>query len=219
MLLSEVDIARRLVDPDEKRRLVITPIIDAKEQFGPSSVDVHLSTDFHQLENLNRPYISLKEMSAEEEAKYARRVVLSPYLEEADYEPLYLHPGEFVLGSTLEYFRLPNELAGRIEGRSSWGRLGLLVHATAGFVDPGYAGALTFELGNGGRLPIELKPGLRLGQICFFQMSRPSLIPYDKKHRAKYLGAPGVRGSRAHTDPEMMRNNEAQTTNNTPKLP
>jgi dCTP deaminase len=203
MLLSEIDIAKRLVDPDENKRLVITPIVNAKEQFGPSSFDVHLSTDFHQLENLNRPYIPLREaLSAEEEAKYSKKVVLAAETREGS---LYLHPGEFVLASTLEYFQFPDDLAGRIEGRSSWGRLGLLVHATAGFVDPGYAGALTFELSNVGRLPIELKPGLRLGQVCFFQMSESSLIPYDKKHRAKYLGAPGVQGSRAHADPEVRR--------------
>lgn len=202
MLLSEIDIARRLVDPDPKKRLVITPIVNAREQFGPSSFDVHLSTDFYQLENLNRPYIPVaEEMSAEEEAKYSKRVLLSPLLQGG----LFLHPGEFVLAATLEYFRFPDDLAGRIEGRSSWGRLGLLVHATAGFVDPGYSGALTFELGNVGRLPVELKPGLRLGQICFFQMSRDSLIPYGKKHRAKYLGAPGVQGSRAHADPEASK--------------
>jgi|SRR5450755_3366624 dCTP deaminase len=201
MLLSEIDVARRLVDPDEKRRLVITPIVNAREQFGPSSFDVHLSTDFHQLENLNRPYLSLDEEHTEEwEARYTKKVVLSADRME---EGLYLHPGEFVLASTLEYFRFPDDLAGRIEGRSSWGRLGLLVHATAGFVDPGYAGALTLELSNVGRLPIELKPGLRLAQICFFQMSQPSLIPYKKKHRAKYFGAPGVQGSRAHADPEV----------------
>lgn len=203
MLLSEIDIARRLVDPDEKKRLIITPIINAREQFGPSSFDVHLSTDFHQLENLNRPYIPLDEKhSAEWEAKYTKKVVLSA---DRNKEGLYLHPGEFVLGSTLEYFRFPDNLAGRIEGRSSWGRLGLLVHATAGFVDPGYAGALTLELSNVGRLPIELKPGLRLAQVCFFEVSAPSLIPYDKKHGAKYFGSPGVRSSRAHADPEMKK--------------
>jgi dCTP deaminase len=202
MLLSEIDIARRLVDPDEKKRLIITPIVNAREQFGPSSFDVHLSTDFHQLENLNRPYIPLDEKhSAEWEAKYTKKVVLSADSKEG----LYLHPGEFVLGSTLEYFRFPDNLAGRIEGRSSWGRLGLLVHATAGFVDPGYAGALTLELSNVGRLPIELKPGLRLAQVCFFEMSTPSLIPYDKKHGAKYFGSPGVRSSLAHADPEMRK--------------
>jgi dCTP deaminase len=210
VLLSEIDIAKRLVDTDERRRLIITPIVDAREQFGPSSFDVHLSTDFLQLENLNQPYIRLEEdLSAEKEAEYSKKVVLSARLD----EPFYLHPGEFVLGSTLEYFRFPDDLAGRIEGRSSWGRLGLLVHATAGFVDPGYAGALTFELSNVGRLPIELKPGLRLGQVCFFQMSRSSLIPYSKKHRPKYLNAPGVQASRAHADPEVKKKRSPSGTN------
>src|SRR6266849_2762856 len=101
MLLSEIDIAKRLVDPDEQKRLIITPIIDAEKQFGPSSFDVHLSTDFHQLENLNRPYIPLEEnLSVEKEARFTKKVVLSVDLNEG----LYLHPGEFVLASTLEYF-------------------------------------------------------------------------------------------------------------------
>jgi len=200
MLLSEIDVAKRLVDPDDNKRLVITPIINAREQFGPSSFDVHLGTDFRRLENINRSSIILgEEFSIEDEAYYTKKVVLSAR------HSVFLHPGEFVLASTLEYFLFPDDLAGRIEGRSSWGRLGLLVHATAGFVDPGFAGALTFELSNVGRLPIELKAGLRLGQVCFFQMSQSSLIPYAKKHRAKYLGAPGVQGSRAHADPEMKK--------------
>jgi dCTP deaminase len=217
MLLSEIDIAKRLVDRDDEKRLVITPIVNAKEQFGPSSFDVHLGTDFRQLENINRASILLdRDLTREEEAFYTKNVVvLSPN------RSVYLHPGEFVLAATLEYFRFPGDLAGRIEGRSSWGRLGLLVHATAGFVDPGFAGALTFELSNVGRLPIELKPGLRLGQICFFQMSRMSLIPYAKKHRAKYLGAPGVQGSRAYADPEVKKKGFPLDTNahDTRKIP
>lgn len=131
MLLSEIDIAKRLVDLDDKKRLVVTPIVNAKEQFGPSSLDVHLGTDFRRLENLNRSSILLDEkLSKENEAFYTKRVVLSSN------RSVYIHPGEFVLAATLEYFKFPDDLAGRIEGRSSWGRLGLLVHATAGFVDP-----------------------------------------------------------------------------------
>jgi dCTP deaminase len=214
MLLSEIDIAKRLVHPDPAKRLVITPIISAREQFGPSSVDVHLSTDFLRLENINRPYVRLRRaQQVPERDAYTKKVVLIPG------EPFFLHPGEFVLGSTLEYFKFPNDLAGRIEGRSSWGRLGLLVHATAGFVDPGFPGALTFELSNAGRLPIELKPGLRLGQVCFFAMSRPSLIPYWSKHRAKYPGATGVQVSQAHADPEVGEAPpEQESANNTLKI-
>lgn len=202
MLLSDLDIVKRLVDPDPRARLVITPIISAKEQFGPSSLDVRLSTDFQRLENINRPFLAVKEPSLDEQKAgttqkpYTERVVLSAG------ELFYLHPGEFVLASTLEWFRLPEDLAGRIEGRSSWGRRGLLVHATAGFVDPGFAGVLTFELSNAGRLPIELRPGLRIGQVCFFQMLNRSLIPYPKKHLAKYFEATTLEASKADFDPE-----------------
>ena len=107
------------------------------------------------------------------------------------------------MASTLEFFRLPDDLAGRIEGRSSWGRNGLLVHATAGFVDPGFAGVLTFELSNAGRLPIKLIPGLRIGQVCLFQMSGRALIPYSAKQGAKYFEATTLEASKADFDPEV----------------
>ena len=196
MLLSDIDIAKRLVDPDPLRRLVVTPIIRARDQFGPSSLDVRLSTDFQRLENMNREHIDLDEHQRPVNQE-ARKVIL-----EAN-DSFFLHPGEFVLASTLEFFRLPDDLAGRIEGRSSWGRLGLLVHATAGFVDPGFAGVLTFELSNAGRLPIKLTPGLRIGQVCFFQMSSRSLIPYPAKHRVKYFEATALETSKAQSDPEV----------------
>jgi len=199
MLLSDIEIAKRLVDPKSDRKLVVTPIISAKEQFGPSSLDVRLSTDFQRLENMNRSHIDLDERPRADEKVYreGKRIILS-----ADGK-FFLHPGEFVLASTLEFFRLPDDLAGRIEGRSSWGRHGLLVHATAGFVDPGFAGVLTFELSNAGRLPIMLRPGLRIGQVCFFQMSEPSLIPYHAKHLAKYFEATTLETSKADFDPEV----------------
>lgn len=196
MLLSDIDIARRLVDRDPSKRLVVTPIISAKEQLGPSSLDVRLSTDFQRLENMNRSHLVLGRLPDEEKA-YTERVVL------AANEKFYLHPGEFVLASTLEWFRLPDDLAGRIEGRSSWGRRGLVVHATAGFVDPGFAGVLTFELSNAGRLPIELVAGLRIGQVCFFNMSSRSLIPYSSKKGAKYFEATTLETSKAGFDPEV----------------
>ncbi|HKD83588.1 MAG TPA: dCTP deaminase [Terriglobales bacterium] len=203
MLLSDIDIAKRLVHPDPQLRLIVTPIISAAEQFGPSSLDVRLSTDFQRLENINTPYLKIDTPHSEEQnatgaqKAYAERVILSAG------GHFYLHPGEFVLASTLEWFRLPDDLAGRIEGRSSWGRRGLLVHATAGFVDPGFAGVLTFELSNAGRLPIELRPGLRIGQVCFFQMLSRSLIPYPKKRSAKYFEATTLEASKAEFDPEV----------------
>jgi len=197
MLLSDIDIAKRLVEPDPSKRLVVTPIISARDQFGPSSLDVRLSTDFQRLENANREHIDLDQHLKGKVYQEAKKFVL-----EAN-ESFFLHPGEFVLASTLEFFRLPDDLAGRIEGRSSYGRLGLLVHATAGFVDPGFAGVLTFELSNAGRLPIKLTPGLRIGQVCFFLMSSRSLIPYPSKHRAKYFEATALETSKAQSDPEV----------------
>jgi len=198
MLLSDIDIAKRLVHPDPAKKLVVTPIISAREQFGPSSLDVRLSTDFQRLENMNRSHIDLFEKpSAKEKAyKEGKRIILEAR------GHFFLHPGEFVLASTLEYFKLPDDLAGRIEGRSSWGRQGLLVHATAGFVDPGFAGVLTFELSNAGRLPIKLTPGSRIGQICFFEMTSRSLIPYYAKHDPKYHEATTLETSKAALDAE-----------------
>ena len=208
MLLSDIDIAKRLVDPEPDKKLVITPIINAAQQFGPSSLDVHLSTDFQRLENINRPYLEFKQLPDEDKA-YTERIILSAS------GKFYLHPGEFVLASTLEYFKLPNDLAGRIEGRSSWGRRGLLVHATAGFVDPGFAGVLTFELSNAGRLPIELTPGLRIGQVCFFQLQTRCLVPYYAKRGAKYFGATTLEPSKAGLDPEgTIASTLAQSTDN-----
>ena len=177
MLLSELEVAERLLTTDESKRLVITPIISARDQLGPSSVDVRLGTDFGLLENSNLSHIdtALTPEKLEEQVDvYTRRIRVSPD------QQFHLHPGEFVLALTL-IPQTATDLAGRIEGRSSWGRLGLLVHATAGYIDPGFSGVLTFELSNAGRLPIALKPGLRIGQVCFFRMSQPTKVPYGAR--------------------------------------
>src|SRR5580765_3962485 len=195
MLLSEIDIAKRLVDPDPLKRLVIAPIINAREQFGPSSFDVHVGTEFLILENINRPFIRLKrEERVQESDIYSRKTVLLPN------DSFFLHPGEFALASTLEHFFFPDDLAGRIEGRSSWGRLGLLVHATAGFVDPGFSGNLTFELFNAGRLPIRLKPGMRMAQLCFFELKDLPTAAYDERPESKYDKSLAAEGSRIWRD-------------------
>ena len=117
-------------------------------------------------------------------------------------ETYVLHPGAFLLASTLEFIRLPRDIAGRLEGRSSLGRLGLQVHATAGFVDPGFEGVLTFELINSGKLPVRVFPGMRLGQICFFHL-RDVEAPYRKKLN-KYAGGLGVLFTQIEDDPEIL---------------
>ena len=179
MLLSDLDILKRLVHPEPGMRIIITPLIDPLAQIGPSSLDVRLGVGFKVTVTSHLPSID----------PYSKPSVAAQYMREIELpigEPLYLHPGEFVLASTLEYIHVPRDLGCRLEGRSSWGRLGLLVHATAGFIDPGYSGNLTFELFNAGRLPIELKPGSRMAQLCFMSMSNTPRIPYDLRPESKY---------------------------------
>lgn len=200
MLLSEQEIATRMASEDSSKRLVISPLISARHQFGPSSIDVRLGTDFSTLKTANLSHIDTTqrpEKLKEQVGLYTETIRLAPT------EIYHLHPGEFVLATTLEFIRLPSDLAARIEGRSSWGRLGLLVHATAGYVDPGFSGVLTFELLNSGYLPIALRPGLRIGQICFFGMQGRTLLPYGNKEFRKYQGAMSVQASRLADDPEI----------------
>ena len=113
-------------------------------------------------------------------------------------EPFILHPGEFVLGSTYEVVTLPDDLAARLEGKSSLGRLGLLTHSTAGFVDPGFSGHVTLELSNVATLPIKLWPGMKIGQLCFFRLSSPAQNPYgSEKYGSRYQGQRGPTASRS----------------------
>jgi dCTP deaminase len=121
---------------------------------------------------------------------------------EADGEdPFILHPGEFVLGSTYEVVSLPDDVAARVEGKSSLGRLGLLTHATAGFVDPGFSGHVTLELANVATLPIKLYPGMKIGQLCFFRLSSPAEHPYgSEKYGSRYQGQRGPTPSRSYAN-------------------
>jgi dCTP deaminase len=138
----------------------------------PSSVDVHLDRYFRLFDNHRYPYID----PAQEQPDLTRLVEVG----DAD-ETLVLHPGEFVLGSSFEVVTLPDDLAARVEGKSSLGRLGLLTHATAGFVDPGFSGHVTLELSNVATLPIMLYPGMKIGQLCFFRLSSAAEHPYGSR--------------------------------------
>ena len=124
---------------------------------------------------------------------------LTSLVEPADGEPFVLHPGEFVLGSTLELFTLPDDLAGRLEGKSSLGRLGLLTHSTAGFIDPGFSGHITLELSNVANLPITLWPGMKIGQLCILRLTSPAEHPYGSSRvGSKYQGQRGPTPSRSY---------------------
>ncbi|CAN5763777.1 dCTP deaminase [soil metagenome] len=145
----------------------------------PSSVDLHLDGDFRVFRNNRYPYIDVR----------APQPDLTELVSIADDEPFILHPSEFVLGQTLEWIELPDDLVARLEGRSSLGRLGLLIHSTAGYVDPGWKGNLTLELSNVANLPIALYRGMSIGQISFLQMSSPVERPYGSRDLgSKYQG-------------------------------
>jgi dCTP deaminase len=166
-------------------RIVIEPLDESAVQ--PSSVDVHVDRYFRVFRNDTTPFIDPKEPQED----------LTELVEVDDGRAFILHPGEFALGSTLERVTLPDDLVARLEGKSSLGRLGLLIHSTAGVVDAGWDGHLTLELSNVATLPIAIYPGMRIGQLSFLTMTTPADHPYgSKKTGSKYQGQRGPTPSR-----------------------
>jgi dCTP deaminase len=158
-------------------RIVIDPYDEALVQ--PSSVDVRVDNRFRVFQNSRYPYIDVRQPMED----------LTELVEAQGEEPFILHPGEFVLGQTLERVTLPNDLVARLEGKSSLGRLGLLIHSTAGFVDSGFSGNLTLELSNVANLPITIYPGMPIGQMSFMRMDAPVDRPYGSRETgSKYQG-------------------------------
>ena len=155
----------------------------------PSSIDVRLDRFFRLFDNHKYAFID----PAEQQDELTRLIEVDPA------EPFILHPGDFVLGSTYEFVTLPDDVAARLEGKSSLGRLGLLTHSTAGFVDPGFRGHVTLELSNVATLPIKLWPGMKIGQLCFFKLTSPSEHPYgSEKYSSRYQGQRGPTASRSY---------------------
>jgi dCTP deaminase len=184
-VLSDRDIRASI----EAGAVVIKPY-DAKD-LQPSSVDLHLDRRFRVFRNNRYAFIDVR----------APQPDLTELLTIEDDEPFILHPGEFVLGQTLEWVELPVDLVARLEGKSSLGRLGLLIHSTAGYVDPGWKGNLTLELSNVANLPIALYTGMKIGQISFFKMSSPVDRPYGSKELgSKYQGQSEPTASAFHRD-------------------
>ena len=154
----------------------------------PSSIDVRIDRYFRLFDNHKYPFID----PAEDQPDLTRMI------EVVRDEPFILHPGEFVLGSSFEVVTLPDDLAARLEGKSSLGRLGLLTHSTAGFVDPGFSGHVTLELSNVATLPIKLWPGMKVGQLCFIRLSSPAENPYGSaKYGSRYQDQRGPTASRS----------------------
>jgi dCTP deaminase len=181
VVLSDATIARALAEG----RIEIDPYDPALLQ--PSSVDVRVDRFFRVFRNNRYPYIDVKVEQEE----------LTELVEVEGDEPFILHPGEFVLGSTLERVALPDDLVARLEGKSSLGRLGLLIHSTAGFIDPGWDGHVTLELSNVANLPITIYPEMKIGQLSFVQLSEPAERPYGSGGLgSKYQGQRGPTPSR-----------------------
>ncbi len=185
MILSDRDIRAAI----EAGRIVIDPF--TPEAIQPSSVDLHVDRRFRVFRNNRYPFIDVRTDQPD----------LTELVEIDAEQPFILHPGEFVLGSTLERVALPDDLVARLEGKSSLGRLGLLIHSTAGYVDPGWDGNLTLELSNVANLPITLYSGMKIGQISFQRMSSPVEVAYgDDRIGSKYRGQTDPTASRYHVD-------------------
>jgi dCTP deaminase len=183
MLMSDRDIRASI----EAGQIGLEPLEMGLLQ--PSSIDVRLDRFFRLFDNHKYAFID----PAEQQDELTRLIEVDPT------EPFILHPGEFVLGSTYEFVTLPNDVAARLEGKSSLGRLGLLTHSTAGFVDPGFKGHVTLELSNVATLPIKLWPGMKIGQLCFFKLTSPSEHPYgSEKYSSRYQGQRGPTASRSY---------------------
>ena len=183
MLLSDRDIKLEI----EAGRIGLEPLDLGMVQ--PSSIDVRIDRFFRLFDNHKYPFIDPSQDQPE----------LTRLLEVGPDEPFILHPGEFVLGSTYELVTLPDDIAARLEGKSSLGRLGLLTHSTAGFVDPGFSGHVTLELSNVATLPIKLWPGMKIGQLCFIRLSSPAEHPYgSSQYGSHYQGQRGPTASRSH---------------------
>lgn len=183
MLLSDRDIAASI----ETGRIQLDPL--EPELIQPASIDVRLDRLFRLFDNHRYSVID----PASEQPDLTRLVDVGPD------EPFVLHPGEFVLGATYEVVTLGTDIAARLEGKSSLGRLGLLTHSTAGFIDPGFSGHVTLELSNTATMPILLYPGMKIGQLCFFDLSSPAQHPYGSADLGShYQGQRGPTASRSH---------------------
>ena len=179
MVLSDRDIKKYL----KAKKIVIKPFPDFATQLGSNSIDLRLGKKFRIFDHSKYAYIDPFKKNIGEEI--TREVIKKKT------EPFIIQPGEFILGSTVEYIEIPDDLVGSLEGRSSIGRLGVIIHSTAGSIECGFKGNITLELANLGKMPVALYPDMRICSLAFFQLSSPAEVPYYKKKGAKYVGQTG----------------------------
>jgi dCTP deaminase len=208
MLLSDHQILARVfgLTSSDPQRLEIGPVLDWNGQLQPSSIDVRLGGDIITFR---------RELEAELDVFKADYAAVQRLVERHSLRPLQhlvVHPGDFLLATTFESFRLPTDLAARIEGKSSWGRIGLQVHSTAGFVDPGFAGKITIEMSNTGTLPIRLYVGISIAQVCFFELDQGAGRAYGAAVDlgSKYFGQLRTEASRFYDSKSLAALKEAR---------
>lgn len=175
MILADKDIKKLL----QAKKVSFSPDLDLDTQLGSCSVDLRLGNSFRVFKHSRYPYIDPTDK------KLATDMMEEQVVKKG--EPFILQPGDFVLATTIESFNLPDDLLARLEGRSSLGRLGIVVHSTASIFEPGWDGVVVMELGNMGRMPVALYPGMRICSLTFEQLSSPAQVPYNKKKNAKYF--------------------------------
>lgn len=190
VILSDTDILKEL----EKGNLVIEPLTDIDQQVQPASVDLRLGEKIITFNRTNIPHIKL-----------SNNDMVNEYTTEKDIEggEFVLHPGDFILATTKEWVEIPNYLVGALEGRSSLGRLAIVIHSTAGYIDPGYVGNITLELSNLGTAPVTLTPGMRVGQLVMTELRTPATRPYGEDRGSKYQNQEGPEVSHIQDDEEI----------------
>lgn len=191
MILSDREIFARIDAGD----IGVTSPREYRDQIHASSMDMRLGKFFKVYKHSQIAVLDPKIVHTEE---------ITELIEVEEGKPFIVQPGEFVLGVTMESVKIPDDLVARVEGRSSIGRLGLVIHSTAGFVDAGFEGTITLEIGNMNRMPIAIYPGQRICQLAFEQMTSPALVPYGQKKCSKYQGQVLPEESRVMRDPEFM---------------
>lgn len=188
MVLSDRDIKEYI----KKKKIVVTPLPDYKTQLGSCSLDLRLGDKFRVFDHSKNPYLDPTKKD------YTNEITSEVIVKKGD--AFIMQPGDFVLAVTMETVKIPDDLLGRLEGRSSLGRLGIVVHSTASIFDPGWDGECVLELGNLGRMPVALYPGMRICAMAFEQLSSPAEVPYVKKTHAKYRFQKGPQESRYNQD-------------------
>lgn len=166
-------------------KIIINPV--SEEQIGPSSIDLRLGNKFLIFKHAEVTHINPIEIQERD---------LMEMIKIEEGKSFIIHPGEFVLGNTMEYIKIPHDIVARLDGRSSWGRLGIVIHSTAGSVDPGFEGQLTLEIANISNVPVMLWPGLRICRLTFDTLTSPAELPYNKRNSSKYLGQTGPSASK-----------------------